>query len=289
MNKWLEVYKHLLPSGIAWSITVDKMLRRFIDGLTELPADVKTYLDAVFLDLIPSTTTKVSRWLVQFNIVASGNEAQDRQTLDGAWRLNEYQSPKQIQDTIQAAGFDIYIHEWWELPVVGSPIAKNPFLYLASLEEATISLAGAPQMLSGGSGAVSGGLGFVVAPYSLTSCDEPIMLCDEPEALCDNSIIPVGYPLVNKTGLPAVNTIPGPTPSVITACDADFMFCDEPDAECDNFQNLNVNSSSYILYFAGEVFPDVVEVDIARKDELETLLLKICPTEQWLGLLIKYI
>lgn len=42
----------------------------------------------------------------------------------------------------------------------------------------------------------------------------------------------------------------------------------------------------YFLYFSGEVFPELAPIDSARVDELKELLLRICPTQQWLVLLI---
>lgn len=42
----------------------------------------------------------------------------------------------------------------------------------------------------------------------------------------------------------------------------------------------------YFLYFAGETFPDLATVDAARIDELKELLLRICPAQQWLVLMV---
>jgi len=42
----------------------------------------------------------------------------------------------------------------------------------------------------------------------------------------------------------------------------------------------------YFLYFAGEAFPELAPVDATRVDELKELLLKICPMQQWIVLLI---
>lgn len=42
----------------------------------------------------------------------------------------------------------------------------------------------------------------------------------------------------------------------------------------------------YFLYFAGEDFPELAPVDSARVDELKELLLRICPAQQWIVLLV---
>jgi len=44
----------------------------------------------------------------------------------------------------------------------------------------------------------------------------------------------------------------------------------------------------FFLYIGGENFPDQATVPQARRDEFEDLCLKICPTEQWLGILVTY-
>jgi hypothetical protein len=260
MMNWLNIYKHLLPRARAWRITVEKQLRQFFEGLTGLPDDVDAFMLGIMLDLWPSSTTALNEWLAQFNIVATGDEATDRLALTAAWRLNEYQSPRKIQDTIQAAGFDVYIHEWWQQPVVGSPEPKNPFAYLAAFQEGIVSLAGSDAMLAGAETALSGQLGFVPIGNSLVSCDDINMFCDDPIALCDNRIEPEGFALVNKTDRLETYVIP-------------------PDD----------SRWPYFLYFGGETFPDVAQVPVARKNEFETLLLKICPAQQWLGLLVQYV
>lgn len=42
----------------------------------------------------------------------------------------------------------------------------------------------------------------------------------------------------------------------------------------------------YFLYFAGEAFPELAPVDASRIDELKELLLRICPTQQWIVLMV---
>lgn len=42
----------------------------------------------------------------------------------------------------------------------------------------------------------------------------------------------------------------------------------------------------YFLYFAGEAFPELAAVDATRIDELKELLLRLCPAQQWIVLMI---
>ena len=42
----------------------------------------------------------------------------------------------------------------------------------------------------------------------------------------------------------------------------------------------------YFIYIAGEAFPELAEVDAGRVEELKELLLRICPAQQWIVLMI---
>lgn len=260
MNNWLDIFKHLLPTGRAWRITTEKQLRQFFDGLTGLPDDVRNYFAGLFLDIFPTTTTALERWLDEFNLVSSGNDAVDRQNLAGAWILNEYQSPAQIQETLQAAGFDVYVHEWWALPRTTPPVPINPNGFIGRFEVGAISLAGEPFMECGEPSAQCGALGLVQIPTEITGLDNTNMFLDDPAALLDNFILPDGYALVNKTDEDIQYNPPG---------DAQFW--------------------PFFLYIGGQIFPNNATIPLARKNEFETLLLRISPTQQWLGVLVDYV
>jgi hypothetical protein len=45
----------------------------------------------------------------------------------------------------------------------------------------------------------------------------------------------------------------------------------------------------HFIYFAGETFPDVAEVDADRRAEFERLILKLCPNEKWIVTLVDYV
>jgi hypothetical protein len=42
----------------------------------------------------------------------------------------------------------------------------------------------------------------------------------------------------------------------------------------------------FFIYIAGETFPDPAQIDMTRLSELEDLLLKICPTQNWIVLMV---
>ncbi|MBW1725991.1 MAG: hypothetical protein JRJ62_00135 [Deltaproteobacteria bacterium] len=91
----------------------------------------------------------------------------------------------------------------------------------------------------------------------LNECGELLAECGELLAECGETNNPIGYALVNAIDL--TNPIPSDT-----------------------------STWPYFLYIGGQVFGDIAQVDPKRREEFETLCLKICPTQQWLGLIVEY-
>jgi hypothetical protein len=146
-------FTHLLPQGSAWRITVAKTLRNFFQGLSGFGGDFKDFVDAVYEDVFPDTTRELAEWERQFGIEPNPVENVRRLNLVAEWAAGGGQSPRYIQDVLQTAGFDVYIHEWWSS---GPPwVARDPRDYT------TIPLVGT------------------------TQCNEPLALCGEPTALCN--------------------------------------------------------------------------------------------------------
>lgn len=122
---FLRQFQHLLPTGAAWRITIQKTLRKFFEGLTGAPADAREFIDGVYEQLAPETTDELAEWERQFGLDGTGDEATRRTALSAAWQATGGQSPRYLQDILQAAGFDVYVHEWWS---AGPPIwvARDP-------------------------------------------------------------------------------------------------------------------------------------------------------------------
>lgn len=155
---FLDTFKHLLPSGAAWRLTIDKTLRRFFEGLAGGPADARSFLDDVSDDLSPDLTRALDAWEFQFGLRAAGpeiTEALRRQRLDTAWKAQGGQSPRYLQDIIQAAGFPLFHHDWWSSGPAPY-VTRDPHDY-----------------------AIDPTIGLV-------QCGEPLAQCGEPTALCNN-------------------------------------------------------------------------------------------------------
>jgi hypothetical protein len=129
LSLFFRVFKHLLPSGAAWSLTIEKTLRRFFMGLSEQPQLTKDYIDLVYLDLFPETTRELNEWERQFglpltNMLSPPAVVTGRLLLAAEWKATGGQSRSYIQGVLQAAGFDVYVHEWWSS---GPPyVARDP-------------------------------------------------------------------------------------------------------------------------------------------------------------------
>ena len=266
--------QHLLPNARAWNITVDKPLRRFMQGLSTIGSDAKDFTDSVYDDISPATTRELDAWENHFALppVAGFTEAQRRDRLDGRWKALGDQDPRYLQDTLQAAGFDLYIHEWWTPGDEPAPNVKacvtprDPRLYLR-LEYTSLSVI------------------FNAACGIDTTC------CGHEEAYCYNVTEPLGYPLVNKL----LRTVP----KWEAMCLIDTACCAHKEAYCGNFsgyknvpRNYTVPDDPakwpYFIYLGGATFPDVVEIPTTRRDELETLVLTVCPAHLWVGMLVTY-
>lgn len=164
---FLRIFQHLLPDAVAFRLSVGKKLRKFFKGLTGAQQDVKDFVDLVWEDLLPETTRFLELWEKQWGLPGTGSDSERRDRLAATWQALGGQSPRYLQDIVQAAGFPLYVYEWWS----SGPdpyVARDPRLYT------TTPLIGTVQ------------------------CGEPLAQCGEPTALSNAFLVnDPGY-LVNK-------------------------------------------------------------------------------------------
>lgn len=260
---FFRIFRHLLPNARAWRMVINTRLRSFFEGLAGSGESVKSFVDAAYLDLFPQETRELPAWEEQFALPRTGlSEQQRRDRLAAAWRAVGGQDPAYLQESLRARGFDVYIHEWWQ---PGTATPRNPLLWLRrEFDNKTFSV----------------------------QAGEAVAQAGEPEAMCGNSFTPRGYPLVNKV----VETIPDVQP----LCGAAIAEAGEPAAQCGNFVGYRQARKTYIvpddpakwpyfLYIGGENFGDVAQVPPSRREEFEDLCLKLCPVQQWLGVIVEYV
>jgi hypothetical protein len=123
---WTRVVGFLLPKSRAFRIDVPgKKLYGFATGIGAVLKIVHDFLSEIFLDLIPRTTTKALLWSQHFGYP----QAVSSTALEAEWADGGGQSPETIQNRLQAAGFNVWVHEWWQAGV--SPVtARNPIPYI---------------------------------------------------------------------------------------------------------------------------------------------------------------
>ncbi len=260
---WFNVYTHLLPRARAWSLRKGTVLRQVIEGLTRFPDDIRREFDSTWLDIFPATTRALTQWETQWGLPPSQlTEAQRRSRLDAQWKAHGGQSPKYLQDTLQAAGFPVYVFDWWE-PDTDPPVARNPLLYLRGDTQ----------------------------PAGGVDCGEPLALCGEAFALCGNSADLPGYVLVNRIQTSRVE--------YTSLCGDPTMIAGEDLASCGQFStfifdflkyNVPIESNvwPYVFYIGGAVFGEKAPVPNIRRAEFEALVLKLKPAHLWAGMFITY-
>jgi hypothetical protein len=167
MSLWLRVYQHLLPDAAPWRLAVGTQIRQLFEGLAGAPADARAYTDAVYLDLFPDTTRQITEWENEYGIPPNPLEATRRLNIAAEWAATGGQSPRYIEDVLQTAGFDVYVHEWWSS-------GPNPYVARDPRSYTLDALVGTVQ------------------------CGEPLAQCGEPLAECNNVLVNDPLYLVNK-------------------------------------------------------------------------------------------
>jgi hypothetical protein len=255
------VFIHLLPRGRPFRMVIDRPIRQFFEALSNALVDItRDYFDQIFLDMFPQTTRELTAWELQWGLPDTGMTTQARRDrLAGRWAAQGGQSPRYIQDTLQGAGFDVYVHEWW-IPGSDPPIARNP--------NAIVN---------------PGGVG----------CGEPIAECGEPIMECGADIYPsAGRLLVNKlyNVYYADSTCCGEPlmecgePGALGGEYTDVLFLRQQyDVPSDP------NTFPYFLYIGGAVFGTQADIDAERVQEFEDLCLQICPAQHWIVLMLNEI
>jgi hypothetical protein len=133
MSLFLRQFEHLLPRSKVWTLTPAKVLRSYFEGLANgLSQPLRAFVDGVWEQVFPDTTDELAEWEQELGCYGSGTEAQRRLSLAAEWQTTGGQSPRYLQDVVQAAGFAVYYHGWWS----GSAV-RDPHTYTDSVEIGT--------------------------------------------------------------------------------------------------------------------------------------------------------
>lgn len=228
--------KHLLPTGEPFRLG-DKFITKMWEGLGSFGDSVKEYIDLVYLDLFPETTRELEEWerFYGLNPSSDSSEISRRQALAAEWASTGGQSPAYIQGVLHAAGFDVWIHEWWESS--GPWVARDPH------DHTTPPIVGTFQCYDN----------YDPGGPSV----EPWLTAGDADAQADAW-------LANDPGYWANLTLDPLAPPPIPENPALYP---------------------YFLYFSGENFPEHALILASRKQELQRLVQKLKPAQNWVVLI----
>ena len=274
MSQFLNVFAHLLPRTGTWALTFSKQLRQLFAGLAAPLDDIdpskspRAFADAIYSDIFPSSTRQTQKWLTQFGLEKGIDSTADALQLTAAWQAQGGQSPKYIQDTLQAAGFQIYVHEWWKKPTVA-------FSQLCAGD--ALAQCGEPQALASGRSFTR----FVRDPRLYTT--QPLISSWQASALSDQ-------PQCTPTGLgfavqPQCNAFLQNEPGYLV--NLDLTQSAPPAVPDDSDQDYPIHWP-YFFYLGGVNFTSRVSVPSSRRAELERLVLKLRPLQNWVVMFVDY-
>lgn len=149
-----DTLRLLLPRARAWRAAFGSRVRAYLDGLAGEGDAVRTFADEVLEDIYPATTRYPELWERQFGLPSTGSDAVRRARIAAEWAATGGQSPDYLQGVVQAAGFDLWIHDWWSSGP-GPYVARDPRDYT------------------------------IVPLVGTIQCGEALAQCGEPIALCN--------------------------------------------------------------------------------------------------------
>lgn len=105
---------------------VARPFRKFFEGLSDLPADIRDHIAGIIGDAFPRYTDRLADWSIQMGSPTT----MTREALEAEQEADGAQSPGEFQHILQAAGFPVFVHEWWE-PGSEPPVLRVPETYIA--------------------------------------------------------------------------------------------------------------------------------------------------------------
>ncbi len=254
-------FNGLLPSGSAFKLQAGSNIRKFFAGLGSAADDIEEEAGNIYFDIFPDTTRCLDDWDEQFAISGPTATEQDRRDrLLSAWRETGGQSPGYIQDTLQEAGFDVYVHE--------------SAYFLTDLDAQFGQMGKACTATACKLGSLSsfgfGSFGTVYDSVRIIRDPRPFIggFVDNFGGLNDLSdSLQFGFSTFGRrTGLLLLNELVEDAPAEL----------DDPD------------TWPYVWYIGAETFGDFAEVSNERKTEFITKIQKVRPRHTWIVLLVNF-
>lgn len=123
---FLKVFDHLLPKSNFFSLVADRTFRKFFYALSITQQAVHDHIAGIIADYFPRLTSREKDHSTQLGSTLELPTA----SIESEWAAIGGQAPGYLQSILQNAGFDAYVHEWWE-PGTSPPVARNPITTIA--------------------------------------------------------------------------------------------------------------------------------------------------------------
>lgn len=289
-------FRHVLPknhdgSGTeAWRLEVGRTITNLFDGLTESPSEVKNHLDDVYLDLLPQSTRALQEWVDIFGLwPADRTDQQARDAISSAWSAVGGQGPDYLQSVLRDAGFDVYVHDYYDSVSTVWNVDINGVTYNYPITGEDITAANYPFIKNP---LLTIEDGYTPTVYSY-QCGVAGIQCGVAAVKCGATIQKNGYLLVNKIPIGSVS-------GAVYQCGMAGIQCGVPTVQCGVgaeprflYQEYQVPTNALLwngmVYIGGQTYPEVATVEASRREEFEALILKYFPAEKWFGVLVEYI
>ncbi len=273
MTRFFDAVRSLLPDGPAWRLPARSNIRAVFKGCVSEFDRVAERAANTYTDLLPQKTRHLDTFNKQLGIDTQAlDEQQKRDTLAHEWQnLSSNLSAHNLQRTLRAHGFDVYVHEAFDpaTPMTAGtqvvPQYRDPRLHVRSTYTTRIYNSGA---------------------------GEAHMQAGEPAAQAGFILEADGYPLAN---------IAFETKPVLSCVAGDpSMQAGELKAQAGEYSALErkrVNPTlpddpkywPYFIYIGGANFGELANISSLRRRELERICLQRKPAHCWLAMLVKYI
>lgn len=116
----IKPFSRLAPSGHAWKNLPSSALKKVFGVFDTKLRAAASDLDVTAKDAFAESTTRLATWESELGLRAASNDTVRRTALDQALRSTGGQSLQFLQDTLQAAGFNVWVHSSWA--------SQNPFV-----------------------------------------------------------------------------------------------------------------------------------------------------------------
>lgn len=264
--------RSLLPDGPAWRLPANSNIRAVFRGCASAFDNVAERAASTYKDLLPQSTRYLASFNRQLGIDAQAQtEQQQRDILEYEWRnLSSNLSAHNLQQTLRAHGFDVYVHEAFDpsTPMTAgaqvSPLYRNPREHVRSTYTTRIYDSGA---------------------------GEERMQAGEPAAQAGFILEAEGYPLGNIVyeTQPVLRVLAGES----------LAQAGEFTAQAGEYSDLSRSLADtvipdgqqywpYFIYIGAKDFGSLASVSSSRKKEFERLCIQRKPAHCWAAMLIKY-